>query len=257
MTSLISQPILQDYAAWLISLKVQIRNARVKASLAINSELIRLYWKIGSQILERRQTHKWGAKILDQLAVDLRREFPDMQGLSKTNLKYMAIFAETWSEIEIGQRLVDQLPWGQNISIMTKIVDRSTREWYIKKTIESGWSRSVLEMQIESHAHLRLDAGQNNFDRTLPAPQSDLARELTKDPYAFDFLAMTDPTNERIIERALIDHLRSFLVTRGSSITTSRQWMTSFATKHMMRQQLDCFCAKAKKPPRSPMHSKA
>lgn len=215
MTPLTPQPISQDYAAWLTSLKAQIRNAHVKASLAVNSELIRLYWQIGKQITAQRSSQKWGSKILDQLAMDLRREFPDMQGLSKTNLKYMASFAEAWPEFEIGQQLVDQLPWGQNISIMTKIVGRPTREWYIKKTIENGWSRSVLEMQIESHAHLRLGAAQNNFERTLPAPQSELAREITKDPYAFDFLALTDPTNERIIENALIDHLRRFLVELG------------------------------------------
>ena len=165
-----------DYAAWLADLKTQIRTARLKASLAVNSELVRLYWRIGSEIVQRRASQSWGSKILDQLAKDLRAEFPDMRGLSLSNLKYMALFAEAWPDGVIGQRAVDQLPWGQNIAIFTMVKDRPTREWYIKKTIEQGWSRSVLEMQIESQVHLRLGAAQHNFERTLPAPQSYLAR---------------------------------------------------------------------------------
>ena len=204
-----------DYAAWLAELKLHIRSARLRASLSVNSELIRLYWRIGHEIVRRRATQSWGAKVLETLAKDLRAEFPDMRGLSLTNLKYMATFAETWPESEIGQQLVDQLPWGQNILIMTRILDRPTREWYIKKTLENGWSRSVLEMQIESQVHLRLGAAQHNFERTLPAPQSELARDLMKDPYAFDFLGITDASSERQIEKSLLNHLRDFLIELG------------------------------------------
>ncbi len=142
-----------DYGTWLQGLKDQIRTARLKASLAVNSELIRLYWRIGGEILKQRATKAWGSKVLDQLARDLRAEFPDMKGLSLTNLKYMALFAEAWPDGLIGQQAVDQLPWGQNIAIFTMVSARPTREWYIKKTIANGWSRSVLEMQIESQAH--------------------------------------------------------------------------------------------------------
>ena len=204
-----------DYVQWLQSLKEQIRTARIKASLAVNSELIRLYWRIGSEIVARRATQHWGTKVLEQLAKDLRSEFPDMKGLSLTNLKYMAQFAEAWPAAAIGQQLVDQLPWGQNIVLMTQLPDRPLREWYAKKTIEHGWSRSILEMQIESQAHRRFGAAQTNFERTLPAPQSDLARDLLKDPYAFDFLGLTDAANERAIEKGLIQHLRDFLIELG------------------------------------------
>lgn len=204
-----------DYAAWLSDLKTQIRTARIKASLAVNSELIRLYWRIGSEIVQRRASQSWGAKVLDQLAKDLRSEFPDMRGLSLTNLKYMAMFSEAWPESLIGQQLVDQLPWGHNIAIMTRLSDRSTREWYIQKTIESGWSRSVLEIQIESRVHLHLGAAQTNFERTLPVTQSDLAREVVKDPYNFDFLGLLEPTNEQLIEKSLVSHLRDFLIELG------------------------------------------
>lgn len=210
---LISTP--SNYAAWLDSLKIQIRTARVKASLAVNSELIRLYWRIGSEIVQQRVAQSWGSKVLENLAQDLRGEFPDMKGLSLTNLKFMARFAEAWEEDSIGHQLGAQIPWRHNITIIDQIKDRSTREWYIKKTIEQGWSRSVLEMQIESQAHLRLGAAQTNFESTLPAPQSDLARDLLKDPYAFDFLGLLDPTNERTIEKALIHHLKDFLIELG------------------------------------------
>jgi predicted nuclease of restriction endonuclease-like (RecB) superfamily len=209
----ISTPL--NYAAWLESLKTQIRTARVKASLAVNSELVLLYWRIGKEIIQQRGVQSWGSKVLENLAQDLRSEFPEMKGLSLTNLKFMARFAEAWEEDSIGHQLGAQIPWRHNIAIIDQIKDRPTREWYIKKTIEQGWSRSVLEMQIESQAHLRLGAAQTNFESTLPAPQSDLARDLLKDPYAFDFLGLLDPTNERTIEKALIHHLKDFLIELG------------------------------------------
>jgi predicted nuclease of restriction endonuclease-like (RecB) superfamily len=205
----------KEYTAWLAGLKEQIRSARVKASLSVNKELIHLYWGIGQQIVQQRSIQNWGAKVIEQLAKDLRHDFPEMGGFSGSNLKYMARFAEAWPEGLIGQQLVDQLPWGHNIQIVVPLSDRSTREWYIKKTIESGWSRSVLEMQIDSQAHLRLGAAQNNFGNTLPAPQSDLAREIIKDPYTFDFLSILEPINERQIEKALINHLKDFLIELG------------------------------------------
>jgi predicted nuclease of restriction endonuclease-like (RecB) superfamily len=204
-----------DYATWLQSLKEQIRRARIKASLAVNSELVRLYWDVGNRIVQQRAAQAWGSKVLEQLARDLKAEFPEMRGWSLSNLKYMARFAEAWPEGVIGQQLADQIPWFHNCSIIEQVKDRPTREWYIKKTIENGWSRSILELQIETQAHLRLGAAQNNFDRTLAAPQSDLARDLLKDPYTFDFLGLTDAVNERAIETGLITHLRDFLVELG------------------------------------------
>lgn len=204
-----------DYATWLTELKIQIRSARLKASLAVNRELIRLYWQIGNEIVQRRASQSWGAKVLDRLAKDLRAEFPDMRGLSLSNLKYMARFAEAWPDGLFGQQLADQIPWFHNCVIVEKLKDRQIREWYIKKTIENGWSRSVLELQIETAVHLRLGAAQHNFERTLPSPQSDLARDVMKDPYTFDFLGITDASNERHIEKSLINHLRDFLIELG------------------------------------------
>jgi predicted nuclease of restriction endonuclease-like (RecB) superfamily len=204
-----------NYAAWLESLKTQIRTARVKASLAVNRELVLLYWRLGREILARKAVEAWGAKVNAQLAHDLRAEFPDMGGLSPRNLVYMQTFANAWPDEAIAQQLVAQLPWGHNCLLLDKLADRPTREWYIKKTIENGWSRSVLVMQIESQAHRRLGAAQTNFVNTLPAPQSDLARDLIKDPYIFDFLGLLEPTNERQIEKALINNLKDFLIELG------------------------------------------
>lgn len=204
-----------EYAAWLAELKTLIRTARVKASLAVNRELIQLYWRIGNEITLRQDRQGWGAKVIDQLAKDLRHEFPDMTGLSLTNLKYMRRFAETWSKEAIGQQLVDQLPWGHNIQIMVRLPDPHTRAWYIKQTIENGWSRSVLEYQIETQLHTRIGMAQHNFERTLPVPQSELARDIVKDPYTFDFLGITDAVHERAIEKGLINNLRDFLIELG------------------------------------------
>lgn len=204
-----------DYSTWLRSLKDHIRTARVKASLAVNSELVCLYWRIGNEILAQQNAQGWGAKVIDQLAKDLRAEFPEMTGLSPRNMKYMRTFAEAWQEEAIVQQLVAQLPWGHNVRLLDLVKDSPTREWYIRQTIANGWSRSVLELQIESQAHLRVGAAQTNFSRTLPNSQSDLAKELLKDPYTFDFLGLLEPTNERTIERALINNLKDFLIELG------------------------------------------
>jgi predicted nuclease of restriction endonuclease-like (RecB) superfamily len=204
-----------DYGTWLKTLKDTIRTARVKASLAVNRELVMLYWRLGHEILSRKATANWGTKVNEQLARDLRAEFLDMTGLSARNLVYMQTFAKAWPEEAIAQQPVAQLPWGHNCLLLDKLSDRPTREWYIHATIENGWSRSVLEMQIEHQTHQRVGAAQNNFARTLPAPESDLAREIIKDPYAFDFLGLTGEHNERVIETALIGHLQDFLLELG------------------------------------------
>ena len=138
-----------------------------------------------------------------------------MKGLSRSNLKYMRAFAESWPDGSIGHQLGGQIPWRHNCLILEQIKTPELRIWYIQQTIENGWSRAVLEMQIETQLHARLGKAQNNFARTLSAPQSELARDLVKDPYTFDFLGLTDAVNERSIEKALIAHLRDFLIELG------------------------------------------
>ncbi len=189
------------------------------------------YWNLGREIFEKQQQAKWGAKILDQLSFDLKLEFPDTQGLSKTNLKYCSRFYQFYT---IGQQPVDQLqtkdnqvanvfveplvlqiPWGHNIQIFTKVKNTQQAKFYIQQTIENGWSRDVLALQIKSDLYGRKGKSITNFYDTLPSPQSDLAQQTIKDPYTFDFLTMTQPYNERDIELQLIEHISKFLLELG------------------------------------------
>ena len=203
------------YDQFLTDLKDRIARAQVKAALAVNAELVRLYWSIGRAILSEQQTHGWGAKVIDQLSVDLKREFPQMSGFSPRNLKYMRRFAEQWPDEEFVQQLAAQIPWFHNCVLLDKLPDAQTREFYIRQTIENGWSRNVLVLQIESGLHRRLGKAPNNFARTLPDPQSDLAQQLIKDPYNFDFLTLAPKAHERELERGLLENLRDFLLELG------------------------------------------
>lgn len=205
----------KGYLAFLGDLKERIRTARVRAALSVNRELVLLYWDIGREILARQSAQGWGAKVIERLAADLREEFPDMRGLSPRNLKYMRAFAEGWPDRQIVQQLVAQLPWGHNVRLLDKVEDSATREWYARKCIENGWSRAVLEAQIETGAHRRQGKAITNFARTLPAPQSELAQQILKDPYSFDFLALHDDAVERDLERGLLQHLKDFMVELG------------------------------------------
>lgn len=204
-----------DYDAFLQHLRARIRDARLRAALAVNSELVLLYWRIGQDILARQHQQGWGAKIIDRLARDLRVSFPEMRGLSPRNLKYMRAFAEAWPDEPFVQQVVAQIPWGHNVRILDYVREQPAREWYIRKTIEHGWSRSVLVHQIESRLRDRQGAAITNFSRTLPTPQSELAHEMLKDPYTFDFLSLGDEFEERDLERGLLQHVRDFLLELG------------------------------------------
>jgi predicted nuclease of restriction endonuclease-like (RecB) superfamily len=205
----------ESYPGLLHELKARIRSARVKAALAVNAELITLYWGIGKEILARQEREGWGAKVLERLSVDLRRAFPGMRGLSKRNLIYMRDLAREWPGEAIVQQLVAQLPWGHNILLIQKVKALAQREWYARACIKNGWSRNVFEMQIETGLYARQGRVASNFDATLPAPQSDLAQALLKDPYHFEFLGLTEEANERTVERGLVTHMRDFLLELG------------------------------------------
>ncbi len=204
-----------DYEDFLRDLKNRIRTAQVRAALAVNRELVLLYWQIGRDILSRQQQQGWGAKVIEQLAKDLQQEFPDMKGFSSRNLKYMRAFAEAYPDEQIVQQAVAQIPWGHNVRILDKVKSTQERLWYVQSTFEYGWSRNVLEHQIETQLYDRQGKATTNFDRTLPQPQSDLARQLLKDPYNFDFLSLGKEAQERDLERALVDRMRDFLLELG------------------------------------------
>jgi predicted nuclease of restriction endonuclease-like (RecB) superfamily len=206
---------LGDYNDFLKSLKERIRTAQVRAALAVNRELVLLYWQIGQDILIRQQQQGWGTKVIDQLAKDLKHEFPDMKGFSSRNLKYMRAFAEAYPDEPIVQQAVAQIPWGHNVRILDYVKAPAERLWYIQQTIEYGWSRNVLVHHIETKLYQRQGQATTNFEQSLPKPQSDLAQQLLKDPYNFDFLSLGQAAQERDLERALIDNIRSFLLELG------------------------------------------
>jgi predicted nuclease of restriction endonuclease-like (RecB) superfamily len=204
-----------EYQSLLADLKRRIAEAQVRAGLAVNRELVLLYWSIGRDILARQQAQGWGAKVIDSLAEDLRRAFPEMKGLSPRNLKYMRAFAEAWPDEAIVQRLVAQIPWGHNVRLLDHVKSADERRWYIEQTVANGWSRNVLVLQIETGLYRRQGKALTNFKRVLPEPQSDLAQQILKDPYNFDFLTLSAEARERDLERALLDHLRQFLIELG------------------------------------------
>ena len=162
------------YADWLAELKNRIHHAQQRAALAVNRELVRLYWQIGRDILERQAREGWGAKIIDRLAQDLRNAFPDMKGFSPRNLKYMRAFAQAWPDAEFVQDVLAQLPWYHQLALLDKLDDTQARRWYAAKAIEHNWSRNVLVMQIETNARARSGQAITNFTERLPAPRPDL-----------------------------------------------------------------------------------
>jgi len=203
------------YADFLSDLKNQIRSTQVKAALSVNSELVLLYWRIGRDILSRQEKLGWGAKVIEHLSKDLRSSFPKMKGLSARNLKYMRSFADAWPDIELVQQLAAQMPWFHNCVLLDKVKSPEQRTWYVQQTISNGWSRNILVQQIESKLFNRQGKAVSNFQATLPSPQSDLAEEVIKDPYNFDFLTLGPDAKERHLQRGLIEHLKEFLIELG------------------------------------------
>lgn len=192
-----------------------VASGRRRALASVNSELVQTYWHIGREILDRQDREGYGTKVIDRLSADLKTAFPDAKGFSCRNLKYMRAFAAAWPREEVVQRSAAQLPWRHHQMLLDKLDDLPTRLWYAERAIEAGWSRDVLVHQIGTRLHQRAGKAVTNFDRTLPGPQGELAQQLTKDPYLFDFLSVTEPKLERDLEQALIDHVIAFLLELG------------------------------------------
>lgn len=204
-----------DYAAWLAEIKGRIHGERLRLVLASNSAMILLYWEIGQRILQKQAEQGYGTKVVDRLAADLRDAFPDMKGFSPRNLKYMRAFAAAWPERELVQQTAAQVPWFHNCLLLDRVQDADTRQWYIAAARREGWSRNILGLQIEGQAHLRHGKAQNNFPATLPPHDSDMAVQVFKDPYLFDFLGTDAPRREAELERGLIEHIQKFLLELG------------------------------------------
>lgn len=206
----------ESYLQFIAELKEQIYNSQVKAGLAVNRELVILYWRIGRKIWQNQKQSGWGSKVIKQIAIDLKKAFPGMKGFSERNLQYMRTFAEAYPVEQFTQELPAQITWYHNCTILDKISDQSEREWYIRQTIQNGWSRNVLVHQIESSLYIRQGQASTNFPATLPSSQSDLARQILKDPYNFDFLTLAENVQERELEKALVEHIREFLLELGA-----------------------------------------
>lgn len=204
------------YREWLENLKSRVHAAQQRAALAVNSEMLRLYWQIGNDILARQAEQGWGRKVVERLSHDLRSAFPDMAGFSRANLMYMRAFAEAWPEEAIVQQPVGRIPWGHNLVLLTKLKTPADRLAYAQAAVRHGWSRNVLTMQIERRVLEREGRAVTNFEVSLPAAESDLALESLKDPYLFDFLGLGNEAFEREIEDALIEHVTEFLLELGA-----------------------------------------
>jgi predicted nuclease of restriction endonuclease-like (RecB) superfamily len=206
-----------EYRAWLENFKSRIRSAQIKAAVAVNTQLIRLYWELGAMIAERQENAQWGASVLEAVAADLKIEFPNLSGLSRSNLAYMAQFYRFYqSADEFVQQLAGQIPWWHNILIFSKSGSLETARFYLAAAVQHNWSRSTLELQIESRLHERQGQAITNFAQTLPQPQAELAQLALKDPYLFDFLSMTPAMHELDLEKQLTDHITRFLLELGA-----------------------------------------
>lgn len=203
------------YPELLASVTRQVNTGRSKVIAAANQELLASYFAIGRDILDRQGLEGWGTKIIDRLSADLKNEFPDASGFSPRNLKYMRAFAEAWPAEAIVQAPLAQLPWYHQLALLEKLGDPDARLWYAAAAVDNGWSRNVLAHQIGTKLHERLGKAVTNFSATMPPSDSDLAQQSLKDPYVFDFLALTDRRNERELEAQLIEHVEKFLLELG------------------------------------------
>ena len=215
-----------NYLQTLEDIKKRVKSAQLKAHFAVNKEMLILYFQIGSTILERQNKEKWGAKVIEKLAEDLRSEFPQMKGFSKRNLEFMQQFALSYKNLipqqpvsEIPLSPIFNIPWGHNIAIMQKVQDTDKRLWYAQKAVENGWSRFVLTTQIETNLYNRQAIDElktNNFALTLPDDDSDLANEIFKDEYNFEFIDNAKGRlKERELEKNLVDNVIKFLTELG------------------------------------------
>lgn len=209
-----------NYRKFITSLKTRIRSAQVKGAVAVNKELIKLYWEIGKEIVEKQDREGWGSKVLERVAKDLQKEFPGIEGFSRTNLFRMKAFYSAYAKVpqvvgQLEQIPIFSIPWGHNIILLESVKHAEERLWYASKVIEHGWSRSMLIIWIENDIYHREGKAITNFKEALPVPQSDLAQQSIKDPYVFDFLTLHKEHLEKDLEDGLVNHIQQFLIELG------------------------------------------
>jgi predicted nuclease of restriction endonuclease-like (RecB) superfamily len=209
-----------EYRSFIQEVKQRIQAAQIKAAIAVNKTLLQLYWELAKRIVEKQQETRWGDHFLEELSRDLKAEFPEMKGFSKRNLELMRQWYRFWQEdAVIAQQLVSQIPWGHNLLIVSRSKDIEEALFYVRKTIEHSWSRSSLRHHTDTALYNREGKAITNFELRLPTPQSDLAQQLLKDPYNFDFLMLRKEHDERELEDALVAHMTRFLLELGAGFS--------------------------------------
>lgn len=208
------------YANFIEVLKAKIRSAQLKAIFSINREMTCLYWEIGRDIVEKQRTDKWGSKVIEKIAKDIQDGFPGVEGFSRSNLFRMRAFFLAYQTVStdlavLGMLHIFNIPWGHNVVLLENIKDTKARLWYAQRSLEKGWTRSVLEMWIDADLYQREGKAITNFQNTLPKPQSDLALQAMRDPYVLDFITVVEEIKEREIEQGIMDHLQKFLIELG------------------------------------------
>jgi predicted nuclease of restriction endonuclease-like (RecB) superfamily len=213
----------ESYVLVLNDIKSRIRESQLKAALAVNQELIKLYWGIGREISVRQSSEKWGSQVLERLCKDLQSDFPGISGFSRSNLFRMRAFYLAYEIVAQPARQLDtppefclKLPWWHNVILVEQVKNLVEREWYARQAVANGWSRNVLEMWIDSNLYHRQGKAPNNFQKALPSAQSDLAEQIVKDPYSFGFMPVAQEAQEREIETGLMNHLQQFLLELGN-----------------------------------------
>lgn len=231
-----------EYAEALSQIKKNIQEAQIKAVAGVNRELNLLYWTIGRIIIERQERSGWGNKVIEKLGNDIQKAFPGRGGFSRTNISWMRAFYLAYANCPtaVGQlqkelpEQLSRLPWGHNIVLFEKLKNTDERLWYAQKALEHGWSRSILEMQIEQDLFKRQGKAITNFKNTLPPRQSDMAQQQMKDPYIFDFLTIGDEVREKETEDQIMNHLQKFLLELGQGFSfVGRQFPLKAGRKNL------------------------
>ena len=208
---------MKDYPPFLAEVLAKVKAARLQAAQSLNREFIALYWELGRLLSNRQERSGWGDRVVERLARDLAHEFPEMKGFSRRNLFKMKQMYDSYRSVGLSAAAAALIPWEHHVLILGKVAERAERLWYVQECARQGWSRKVLRHQIDSRLYERqAKLGKlHNFERTLPHPQSELAAEILKDPYHFDFLGIGPVARERDLERGLTANLERFLLELG------------------------------------------
>lgn len=220
------------YKSLISDIKIRIRQGQTRAAFSVNTELSLMYYDIGNIIIERQKLDGWGKGIIPKLALDLKNDLSEMKGFSERNLGYMVQLAREFPDASILQQAVAKLPWGHTIALMQRVKDMNQRLWYANQTLQNGWGRDTLLDKIKNNTWLRHGQSANNFQMALPQPQSELVHETLKNPYAFDFLTLTEHYNERELETELVRHIEKFLLELGAGFAfVGRQYHLTVSEK--------------------------